>query len=73
MSPDECRRRACECIALAQKMANPANKLQLLIIAQSWLNLADRAAVESASIPSLGNVSPLADDENPSDPSPSSL
>jgi len=73
MSPDECRRRASECIALAQRMVNPANKLQLLIIAQAWLNLADRAAVESASVPSLDNVSPLPDDGNPSDPSPSSL
>jgi len=73
MSPDECRRRASECVTLAQSMVNPANRLQLLIIAQAWLKLADRAAEESGAGPNLDGPLPLPDDENPSDPSPGSV
>ena len=70
MDPDECRRRASDCVARARTMLNPANRLQLLIIARAWLKLADRAAAGPAVVP-VSDID-LPDDESPPDSSPTS-
>ena len=44
MAPDEYRKRAQECVELAQNMREP-QRTQLLQIAQAWLSLADEGVV----------------------------
>jgi hypothetical protein len=41
MSKDEYRRNATECMHLAIQMEDPKDRLQLLLMAQAWLKLAD--------------------------------
>jgi hypothetical protein len=41
-SKEECLRYATECLSLAQRASDPADKAHLLRMAQSWRDLADR-------------------------------
>jgi hypothetical protein len=68
MSPQECSQRAAECVALAGKVSDPANKLQLLIIARAWMKLANRSTRNLVAAP-LCNTDASPDDGT-SDPSP---
>jgi len=42
MTPEGCRERASQCVALAKTMRYSANKVVLLSIARKWLKLARR-------------------------------
>ncbi len=46
-NPDDCRKRAEECVQLAQT-APASQRATLLEIAQVWLRLADQSATENA-------------------------
>jgi hypothetical protein len=43
MAMNEYRRRAVECLLLADDITDPKNKLLLVAMAQAWLKLAQRA------------------------------
>jgi hypothetical protein len=47
MKPDQCRRSGAECLKLAQLVANPADKMLLLHLADAWRRLAERIESES--------------------------
>jgi hypothetical protein len=47
-SADDFRRYAAECVALAQRMSDPADKAHMLQIAQAWRDLADKLDAKSA-------------------------
>lgn len=40
-APDDYRRRAAECLALAQQIANPDDKAKMLEMAEAWRRLAE--------------------------------
>jgi hypothetical protein len=42
-SVDHCKRRAAECVRLAEKAQNPESRTMLLQMAQTWLRLAEKA------------------------------
>ena len=48
MSPEECRCNGAECLKLAQLVANPADKMLLLHLADAWRRLAERAEFQPA-------------------------
>lgn len=41
-SAEDFRRYAAECVALAQRMSDPADKAHMMRMAQAWRDLADR-------------------------------
>jgi hypothetical protein len=56
-SPDDCRQHAQECVELAQS-ADPVKRARLLSLAQSWLRLADEAAVYQGAAAELKGHTP---------------
>ena len=47
-SADDYRRYAAECVALAQRMSDPAEKAVLLQMAQAWHELAEKQEARAA-------------------------
>ena len=58
VSRDEYRRHAAECVRLAQKVQNPRDKALLLVMADSWIRLAEEAADNPAMTGTAGNGGP---------------
>jgi hypothetical protein len=42
VTPEQCRLNGAECLKLAQVVANPADKMLLLHLADAWRRLAER-------------------------------
>ena len=47
-SADDFHRYAAECVALAQRMSDPADKAHMLQMAQAWCDLADKLGSKTA-------------------------
>ena len=47
-SPDDFRRYAAECLALAQRMSDSADKAHMLQMAQAWRDLAEKLESKNA-------------------------
>lgn len=47
-SADDYRRYAAECVALAQRMSDPADKAHMLQMAQAWRELAEKHEAKAA-------------------------
>lgn len=47
MKAEEYRRRAAQCVELAQQHSDPEQKLKLMKMAQAWLRLAEQAEKNS--------------------------
>jgi hypothetical protein len=45
-SRDECLRYAAECVSLAQRASDPADRAHLLRMAQDWRDLADKQSAD---------------------------
>lgn len=58
---DEYRKRARECVELAEKL-KPADRPRLLGAAQAWLTLADRAEKEERALREIGKFPPMSSD-----------
>ena len=60
---DDYRRNAAETVQLAQRAGSSADKGRLLSLAESWLDLADRAHALTWRRPTAGKLHPLVRDK----------
>jgi hypothetical protein len=66
-----CRSYAAKCIKISRHVSDPAGKLVLLEMAQTWLNLAEKAAETSETAPGGQTGIPGAPDGDQSTPASS--